>query len=151
MVAVISDVRDVAVADVFGVSLGTLAVNGFVQYLPEVSAVALLILSFVVIASGLAISRYVLATLVDSFPPGVRVIAVLAVLFLVGLGAGLAVLSLGDNAAAAFGLSINAGIASTLLGALFGMNHAAAKEMEALAADLLDYFDYELEDDRATA
>lgn len=28
---------------------------------------------------------------------------------------------------------------------------AAAKEMEALAADLLDYFDYELEDDRATA
>jgi signal transduction histidine kinase len=102
-------------------------------------AVALLILSFVVIASGLAFSRFVLATLVDSFPPAVRVIAVLAVLFLVGLGAGLVVLSLGENSAAAFGLSINAGIASALLGALFGMNHAAAKEMEAIEFQLKNY------------
>ena len=122
-----------------GIILASLAVNGFVQYLPEVSAVALYLLSFVVIASGLAISRYVLATLVDSFPPGVRVIAVLAVLFLVGLGAGLVVLSLGENSAAAFGLSINAGIASALLGALFGMNHAAAKEMEAIELQLKNY------------
>lgn len=122
-----------------GLILASLAVNGFVQYLPEISAVPLLLLSFVVIAMGLAISRYILAIWVDRLPSGIRVFTVLAVLFLVGFGGGLVVLSLGDNPLVAYTLSINAGVASALLGSLFGINHAASKEMESIEQQLTNY------------
>ncbi|MBP6087295.1 MAG: hypothetical protein KA460_00860 [Rhodoluna sp.] len=122
-----------------GLILATLAVNGFVQYLPEISAIWLLLLSFVVLASGLSLSRFVLAGLVDRLPPSIRVIAVLAVLFLVGFVGGLGVLSLGDDPLVAVTLSANGGVASALLGALFGINHAASKEMESIELQLKNY------------
>jgi signal transduction histidine kinase len=122
-----------------GIILASLAVNGFVQYLPEISAISLLVLSFVVLASGLSLSRFVLAPLVDRFPPSIRVFSVLAVLFLVGFGGGLTVLSLGDNPVVAYALSINAGVASALLGSLFGINHAASKETESIELQLKNY------------
>ena len=122
-----------------GLILATLAVNGFVQYLPEISARWLLLLSFVVLASGLSLSRFVLAGLVDRLPPSIRVIAVLAVLFLVGFVGGLGVLSLGDDPLVAVTLSANGGVASALLGALFGINHAASKEMESIELQLKNY------------
>lgn len=122
-----------------GLILATLAVNGFVQYLPEISAIWLLLLSFVVLASGLSLSRFVLAGLVDRLPPSIRVIAVLAVLFLVGFVGGLGVLSLGDDPLVAVTLSANGGVASALLGALFGINHAASKEMESIEFQLKNY------------
>lgn len=122
-----------------GLILASLAVNGFVQYLPEYSALSLLILTFAVIAAGLSLSRFVMAPWVDRLPPGIRVFAVLAVLFLVGFGGGLAVLSLGDDPAVAYGLSINGGVASALLGALFGINHAASKETESIELQLHNY------------
>jgi signal transduction histidine kinase len=119
--------------------LASLAVNGFVQYMPEISAISLLVLSFVVIASALSLSRFVLAPLVDRLPPGIRVFTVLAVLFLVGFGGGLSVLSLGENQVVAYALSINAGVASALLGSLFGINHAASKETESIELQLKNY------------
>jgi signal transduction histidine kinase len=122
-----------------GLILASLAVNGFVQYLPEYSALSLLILTFAVIAAGLSLSRFVLAPWIDRLPPGIRVFAVLAVLFLVGFGGGLAVLSLGDDPTVAYGLSINGGVASALLGALFGINHAASKETESIELQLQNY------------
>ena len=122
-----------------GIILATLAVNGFVQYLPEINAISLLFLSFAVIAGGLSVSRFVIAPLVDRLPPGIRVFAVLAALFLVGFGGGLVVLSLGDDPAVAYGLSINGGVASALLGALFGINHAASKETESIELQLKNY------------
>ena len=122
-----------------GVILASLAVNGFVQYLPEISAIWLLLLSFVVIASGLSISRFVLAGVVDRLPPSIRVFAVLAVLFLVGFVGGLGVLSLGDDPSVAVTLSANGGVASALMGALFGINHAASKEMESIELQLKNY------------
>lgn len=122
-----------------GVILATLAVNGFVQYIPNVSATWLLFLSFAVIAASLGVSRYLLAPLVDSLSPALRVIAVLAVLFLCGFGGGLAVLSLAEDQVVTYSLSINAGVASALLGSLFGINHAAAKEIEAIELQLNNY------------
>ena len=122
-----------------GIILASLAVNGFVQYLPEINAISLLLLSFAVISGGLAVSRFVFAPLVDRLPPGIRVFAVLAALFLVGFGGGLVVLSLGDDPAVAYGLSINGGVASALLGALFGINHAASKETESIELQLKNY------------
>jgi signal transduction histidine kinase len=122
-----------------GIILASLAVNGFVQYLPEINAISLLFLSFAVIAGGLSVSRFVFAPLVDRLPPGIRVFAVLAALFLVGFGGGLVVLSLGDDPAVAYGLSINGGVASALLGALFGINHAASKETESIELQLKNY------------
>jgi signal transduction histidine kinase len=122
-----------------GVILASLAVNGFVQYLPEISAISLLLLSFVLIASGLMFSRFVLAIWVDRLPPGIRVFAVLAVLFLVGFGGGMAVLSLGDDPVLAYTLSVNGGVASALLGAVFGLNFAATKEIESIEQQLKNY------------
>jgi signal transduction histidine kinase len=122
-----------------GIILASLAVNGFVQYLPEINAISLLFLSFAVIAGGLSVSRFAVAPLVDRLPPGIRVFAVLAALFLVGFGGGLVVLSLGDDPAVAYGLSINGGVASALLGALFGINHAASKETESIELQLKNY------------
>jgi signal transduction histidine kinase len=122
-----------------GLILASLAVNGFVQYLPEISVVSLLLLSFVLIASGLLFSRFVLAIWVDKLPPGIRVFAVLTVLFLVGFGGGMAVLSLGDDLVVAYTLSINGGVASALLGALFGLNYAATKEIESIERQLKNY------------
>jgi hypothetical protein len=122
-----------------GIILASLAVNGFVQYLPEISTISLLLMSFIVLASGLLISRFLLASWVDRLPAGIRVFAVLAVLFLVGFGGGLTVLSLGDNTVVAYTLSINAGVASALLGSLFGINHAAAKETQSIELQLKNY------------
>jgi signal transduction histidine kinase len=122
-----------------GIILASLAVNGFVQYLPEINAISLLFLSFAVIAGGLSVSRFVFAPLVDRLPPGIRVFAVLAALFSVGFGGGLVVLSLGDDPAVAYGLSINGGVASALLGALFGINHSASKETESIELQLKNY------------
>lgn len=122
-----------------GIILASLAVNGFVKYIPEINAIALLLLSFAVIAAGLSISRYALAPLVDRLPPGIRVFAVLTALFLVGFGGGLVVLSLGDDPTVAYTLSVNGGVASALLGALFGINHAASKEMESIELQLKNY------------
>ncbi len=122
-----------------GIILASLAVNGFVKYIPEINAIALLLLSFAVIAAGLSISRYALAPLVDRLPPSIRVFAVLSALFLVGFGGGLVVLSLGDDPTVAYTLSVNGGVASALLGALFGINHAASKEMESIEFQLKNY------------
>ena len=122
-----------------GLILASLAVNGFVQYLPQVSVISLLVLSFIVLAAGLSFSRFVLASWVDRLPPGIRVFVVLAVLFLVGFGGGLVVMSLGDDPVVAYGLSINGGVASALLGALFGINNAASKETESIELQLKNY------------
>lgn len=122
-----------------GLILASLAVNGFVQYLPEISALSLLLFSFILIAAGLTLSRFVLAILVDRLPTGIRVFAVLAVLFLVGFGSGMAVLSLGDDPVLAYTLSVNGGVASALLGALFGLNFAATKEIESIEQQLKNY------------
>ena len=122
-----------------GLILASLAVNGFVQYLPEINAISLLFLSFAVIAAGLSVSRFAIAPLVDRLPRGIRVFAVLATLFLVGFCGGLVVLSLGEDPAVAYGLSINGGVASALLGALFGINHAASKETESIELQLKNY------------
>lgn len=122
-----------------GLILASLAVNGFVQYLPEISVLSLLLFSFILIAAGLTLSRFVLAILVDRLPTGIRVFAVLAVLFLVGFGSGMAVLSLGDDPVLAYTLSVNGGVASALLGALFGLNFAATKEIESIEQQLKNY------------
>lgn len=122
-----------------GLILATLAVNGFVQYVPNISATWLLFLSFAVIAAGLAVARFVLAPLVDRLPAPVRVVFALTVLFLCGFGGGLAVLSLSANQVVTYSLSVNAGVASALLGALFGINHAATKEMETIELQLKNY------------
>jgi hypothetical protein len=52
-----------------GLILASLAVNGFIQYLPEINAISLLFLTFAVMAAGLWISRFVIAPLVDRLPP----------------------------------------------------------------------------------
>jgi signal transduction histidine kinase len=122
-----------------GLILASLAVNGFIQYLPEINAISLLFLTFAVMAAGLWISRFVIAPLVDRLPPGIRVFAVLAVLFLSGFCGGLLVLSLGEDRVVAFALSINGGVASALIGALFGINHAASKETESIELQLNNY------------
>jgi signal transduction histidine kinase len=122
-----------------GLILASLAVNGFIQYLPEINAISLLFLTFAVMAAGLWISRFVIAPLVDRLPPGIRVFAVLAVLFLSGFCGGLLVLSLGEDRVVAFALSINGGVASALIGALFGINHAASKEIESIELQLNNY------------
>ena len=122
-----------------GLILASLAVNGFIQYLPEINAISLLFLTFAVMAAGLSISRFVIAPLVDRLPPGIRVFAVLAVLFLAGFCGGLLVLSLGEDRVVAFALSINGGVASALIGALFGINHAASKETESIELQLNNY------------
>jgi signal transduction histidine kinase len=122
-----------------GIILATLAVNGFVQYIPNVSATWLLFVSFAVISTALGASKYLLAPLIDRLPPPVRFIAVLTVLFLCGFGGGVAVLSLSADQVVTYSLSVNAGAASALLGALFGINHAATKEMETIELQLKNY------------
>jgi glucose-6-phosphate-specific signal transduction histidine kinase len=76
---------------------------------------------------------------VDLLPPSIRVPLVLAVLFLIGFGGGLLVLSFAHNPVVAFTLSVNGGVASALVGALFGINHAASKEMESIERQLGNY------------
>jgi signal transduction histidine kinase len=124
---------------ILGLTLATLAVNGFVQYIPSVSIIWLLVLSFAVIAGTLSISRFVLARWVDLLPAGIRVIVVLGVLFLCGFGSGIVVLSLAENQFVTLTLSVNGGIASALLGSLFGINHAATKEIESIEQQLKNY------------
>jgi signal transduction histidine kinase len=124
---------------ILGLTLATLAVNGFVQYIPSVSVIWLLVLSFGVIAGALSISRFVLARWVDLLTPGIRVIVVLGVLFICGFGSGIIVLSLAENQFVTFTLSVNGGIASALLGALFGINDAATKEIEVIEQQLKNY------------
>lgn len=116
--------------------LAVLAVNGFVKYIPNISSILLLFFSFVFLASSLAVSRFVLARWVDVLPAGARVAAVLTILFLIGFGGGMTVLSFAHNPVVAFALSVNGGIASALLGALFGINHAATKEIESIELQL---------------
>mgnify|MGYP000054719677 FL=1 len=119
--------------------LSVLAVNGFVKYIPQISPVLLLAYSIVLMVVLLSISRYVLARVVDLLPPSIRVPLVLAVLFLIGFGGGLLVLSFAHNPVVAFTLSVNGGVASALVGALFGINHAASKEMESIERQLGNY------------
>jgi hypothetical protein len=124
---------------VLGLTLATFAVNGFVQYIPGVSVIWLLALAFAAIAGTLSISKFVLARWVDLLPPGIRFFVVLGVLFLCGFGSGIVVLSLAENQFVTFTLSVNGGIASALIGALFGMNHAATKEIESIEQQLKGY------------
>jgi signal transduction histidine kinase len=119
--------------------LSVLAVNGFVKYLPQLSALLLLAITFVVMAALLAISKYVLARFVDRLPPWPRFATAFTTLFLVGFVGGLVVLSLGDNRLVALALSINGGIASALLGALFGVNGSATKEIQSIELQLTNY------------
>lgn len=119
--------------------LAVLAVNGFVKYIPNVSAILLLFVSFGLLAGSLAIARYGLARWVDNLPAGARVAAVLTILFLIGFGDGLAVMSFAHNQVVAFALAVNGGVASALIGSLFGINHAATKEMESLELQLKNH------------
>lgn len=119
--------------------LAVLAVNGFVKYIPNISSILLLIISFGFLAGSLAIARFALARWVDNLPAGARVAAVLTVLFLIGFGGGMTVLSFAHDPVVAFALSVNGGIASALLGSLFGINHAASKEMESIELQLKNH------------
>jgi signal transduction histidine kinase len=76
---------------------------------------------------------------VDNLPAGARVGAVLTILFLIGFGGGMAVMSFAHNQVVAAALSVNGGIASALLGSLFGINHAATKEIESIELQLKNY------------
>jgi signal transduction histidine kinase len=96
----------------------------------------LLFFSFVVLASSLAVARFALARWVDILPAGARVAAVLTILFLIGFGGGMTVLSFANDPVVALALSVNGGIASLLIGALFGINHAATKEMQSIELQL---------------
>jgi signal transduction histidine kinase len=119
--------------------LAVLAINGFVKYIPHVNPGLLILLSVTVLATGLAIERYWLSRWVDQLPVGIRVPTVLALLFTAGLVGGLVVLSQTHDLSITLSLSVNAGVAATLLGSLFGINHAAAIEMKSIENQLLDY------------
>jgi signal transduction histidine kinase len=121
------------------VILAVLAINGFVKYIPQVNPGLLFLLSVAVLGSGLAIERYLLSKWVDQLPVAVRVPTVLAMLFTAGLVGGLVVLSLTNDRSISLSLSVNAGVAATLLGSLFGINHAAAIEMKSIEKQLIDY------------
>jgi signal transduction histidine kinase len=123
--------------------LSVLAVNGFVKYVPEVGVLPMLCLSILSIGSTLAIARYFIARLVDQLPAGVRVPAVFLSLFASGFGGGLAVLSLANNPAVAYPLSVNAGVAAALIGSLFGINRAANVEINSIETQLSNY-EYQL-------
>jgi len=119
--------------------LAVLAINGFVQYLPDISPIVLFGWSLVVLSSALSILHFGLARLVDRLPVGIRVPTVLVLLFLSGFTGGLAVLSLAPNTLVTYSLSVNAGVAATLLGSLFGINHAATIEMASIETQLTNY------------
>ena len=119
--------------------LAVLAVNGFVKYIPNFNSMLLLLFSFALLAISLAIARFGLARWVDGLPTGARVATVLAILFLIGFGDGLAVLSFAQNQVVSLTLSVNGGVASALIGALFGINHAANIEMEAIELQLKNH------------
>jgi signal transduction histidine kinase len=119
--------------------LSVLAVNGFVQYLPDISALALMVFSFATMSANLFFSRHVLSRWVDRLGVALRVPMVLVTLFLCGFGGGVAVLSLANNPAVTLGLSVNAGVAAALLGALFGINHSATLEINSIQRQLRDY------------
>mgnify|MGYP000567752296 CR=1 FL=1 len=119
--------------------LAVLAINGFVQYLPNISPLVLFGWSLVVLSSALSILHFGLARLVDRLPVGIRVPTVLVLLFLSGFAGGLAVLSLAPNTLVTYSLSVNAGVAATLLGSLFGINHAATIEMASIETQLTNY------------
>ncbi|MCX8528808.1 MAG: hypothetical protein ORN27_01905 [Rhodoluna sp.] len=121
------------------VILPVLAINGFVKYIPQVNPGLLFLLSVLILSASLGIERYLLSRWVDQLSVGVRVPTVLTMLFFAGLVSGIAVLSLTNDRSITLSLSVNAGVASTLLGALFGINHAAAIEMKAIEKQLLDY------------
>jgi signal transduction histidine kinase len=119
--------------------LAVLAINGFVQYLPEISPLALFGWSLIVLGSTLSILHFGLARWVDRLPIGIRVPVVLVLLFLCGFAGGVAVLSLSPNTVVTYTLSVNAGVAATLLGSLFGINHAATLEMASIETQLTNY------------
>jgi signal transduction histidine kinase len=121
------------------VILAILAINGFVQYLPAFSPLVLFGWSLVVLGSALSILHFGLARVVDRLPVGIRVPTVLLLLFMSGFAGGLAVLSLAPNTLVTYSLSVNAGVAATLLGSLFGINHAATIEMAAIETQLTNY------------
>ncbi|MEY4042689.1 MAG: hypothetical protein RL529_256, partial [Actinomycetota bacterium] len=121
------------------VILAILAINGFVKYIPHVNPGLLFLLSVLILSVSLAIERYLLSRWVDQLSVGARVPTVLAMLFFAGLVSGIAVLSLTNDRSITLSLSVNAGVAATLLGALFGINHAAAIEMKSIEKQLLDY------------
>ena len=119
--------------------LSILAINGFVKYIPNVNPVVLLGLSLVTIAGALGFARFVLARFVDELKPAIRVPLVLAILFTIGFGSGMLVLSLAADSSVAYPLSVNGGVAATLVAALFGIDHAATKEMLSIERQLKNY------------
>jgi signal transduction histidine kinase len=119
--------------------LSVLAINGFVKYIPQVNPFFLFILSLISVGATLTIARLAMARWIDRLPLPVRIPSVLASLFLAGFGGGMAVLSLAPDTVIAYTLSVNAGVAATLLGSLFGINHAATFEMAAIESQLTNY------------
>lgn len=121
--------------------LSVLAVNGFVKYIPDISPLLLLLMSFGLVATGLFFARFVLSRLIDGLAAGIRVPLVLITLFAISFLSGMTVLSFAHDDLVTFALSANAGVSSALVGALFGINYAASREMRSIEQQLNDYED----------
>jgi signal transduction histidine kinase len=131
--------RESSRAATISIILSTLAVSGFVRYVPEVNTYLLLAISIVVLFLVFSMTKHLLSPLVDRLPAGLRTPLVFAILFGIGFGGGMAVLWMAHDEVVAVSLSINGGIAAALLGALFGINQAATKEMRAIEQQLTNY------------
>ncbi len=119
--------------------LSVLAINGFVKYIPNISPIWLMLLSFAMVTAALSTSRNLLARWVDKLPVGIRVPSVMLILFGFGFGGGMAVFAFGHDVLVGYALSVNAGVACALLGSLFGINFAATKEMQSIELQLNNY------------
>jgi signal transduction histidine kinase len=124
-----------------GLVLSVLALNGFVKYIPQINPFFLLLMSFTLIVSALTFTRFVLSRWVDRLTTALRVPLVALLLFGLGFLGGLAVLSFAKDQMVILPLAINGAVSMLLVGSLFGINHAASREMRSIEQQLNNHED----------